>query len=142
LWYRLAADVVVVVHVGYVFFVVLGQLAIWLGLALRWRWIYNSWFRWVHLVMMAIVGLEAVFNITCPLTRAESVLRGWGSEVAAEDSFVGRLLHNLIFVDLPSAVLSALHITFALLVVATFVLAPPRRVGDPSKRTSAPARPA
>jgi hypothetical protein len=126
LLYRFLADVVVAVHVGYVAFVVVGQLLIWAGLALRWAWVRNPVFRWVHLVLMTIVGLEAVFDITCPLTRWEANLRRWAGQEVAGESFLGRLLHNLIFVDLPPAVISALHISFSVLVLGTFILAPPR----------------
>jgi uncharacterized protein YqgC (DUF456 family) len=126
LLYRVLADLIVAVHVGYVTFVVVGQLLIWAGLLLRWRWVCNPVFRWVHLVMMAVVGLEAAFDITCPLTSWEATLRRWAGQEAAGESFLGRLLHDLIFVDLPPSVISALHITFALVVVGTFVLAPPR----------------
>jgi hypothetical protein len=125
LLYRILADAVVAVHVGYVAFVVIGQLLVWAGLLLRWRWVRNPVFRWVHLAMMAVVGLEAVFDIVCPLTRLEATLRRWAGQAAAGESFLGRLLHDLIFVDLPPAVISAIHISFALLVLATFVLAPP-----------------
>jgi hypothetical protein len=125
-FYRYLADLIVAVHVGYVGFVVLGQLAIWLGLLLRWAWVRNAWFRCVHLVMMCIVGLEAAFDITCPLTRWEANLRHLAGQESAGDSFLGRMLHNLIFVSLPEAVITGVHISFALLVVATFLLAPPR----------------
>jgi hypothetical protein len=123
LYYHFLANVIVAVHVAYVSFVVFGQLAIWLGLWLGWSWVRNPWFRWIHLAMMTIVGLEAALDVTCPLTRWEADLRGQ----AEGESFLGRLLHNLIFVNLPPAAITALHITFALLVLATFVLAPPRR---------------
>ncbi len=123
--YGILADAIVAVHVAYVSYVVLGQLAIWLGLALRWRWVRNPWFRWTHLVMMTIVGLEAALNIECPLTRWESGLRELAGEPVSGESFVGRLLHNVIFVDWSAWVVNCLHIAFALLVLGTFVLAPP-----------------
>jgi Protein of Unknown function (DUF2784) len=129
MFYGYLADLIVGVHVGYVSFVVLGQLAIWAGLLLRWPAVRNPWFRWIHLVMMTVVGLEATFNITCPLTHWEARLRRLAGQEVQGESFLGRLLHNLIFVDLPAPVITGLHITFALLVVGTFVLAPPRRFG-------------
>jgi Protein of Unknown function (DUF2784) len=125
--YSVLADVIVAVHVAYVSYVVFGQLLIWLGLALRWQWVRNPWFRWTHLVMMLIVGVEAVLQIECPLTRWANVLRGWAGQPIEGESFVGRLLHNLIFVDLPLWVIDYLHMAFALVVLGTFVLAPPRR---------------
>jgi hypothetical protein len=127
LLYRTLADLIVAIHVGYVSFVVFGQFAIWIGLLLRWRWIRNMWFRSIHLLMIVIVGLEAAFGITCPLTRWEAELRALGGQEVAGDSFLGRLLHNLIFVDLPPAVIAGMHIAFALLVLGTFVLWPPLR---------------
>jgi hypothetical protein len=127
LFFSILADVVVAVHVAYVSFVVLGQLAIMAGLVLRWRWVRNPWFRWAHLLMMTVVGVEAVFDITCPLTGLESWLRRRAGEQAAETSFVGRLLHDLIFIDAGPPAVAALHVGFALLVIGTFVIAPPRR---------------
>lgn len=126
--YGFLADVVVAVHVAYVSFVVFGQLAIWAGLLMGWRSVRNPWFRWIHLAMITVVGLEAALGITCPLTRWEDNLRALAGQQVQGESFLGRLLHNLIFVDLPSGVIAGLHISFALLVLGTFVLAPPRRL--------------
>jgi hypothetical protein len=125
--YGFLADLLVAIHVAYVGFVVLGQLAILVGLALGWRWVRNPWFRWAHLAAILIVGLEAVFAITCPLTRWEVDLRRLAGQTPSGDTFVGRLLNDLIFFDAPPWVLTGLHIGFAVLVLATFVLAPPRR---------------
>lgn len=125
--YGLLADVVVGVHVAYVSYVVFGQLLIWLGLIRGWSWIRNVWFRWTHLVMILIVGGEAALNIECPLTRWERSLRQAAGQAHSDDSFVGRLLHDLIFVDWPPWVIDASHIAFALVVLGTFAFAPPRR---------------
>jgi hypothetical protein len=125
--YRLLADLVVAAHVAYVSYVVVGQLLIWLGLALRWQWVRNPWFRWTHLIMMLIVGGEALLDIECPLTRWERGFRALAGQETSEESFVGRLLHNLIFVSWPPWVINTLHVTFALVVLGTFVLGPPRR---------------
>lgn len=125
--YGLLADVVVGVHVAYVSYVVFGQFLIWMGWALRWKWIRNPWFRWTHLLMMAIVGVEALLNIECPLTRWERSLRVLAGLEVSGESFIGRLLHNLIFVSWPPWVLNSLHVGFALVVLGTFLLAPPTR---------------
>jgi hypothetical protein len=124
--YWLLADVVVAVHVAYVSFVVFGQLAIFLGILLRWQWIRNPWFRWIHLAMIIIVAVEAILDITCPLTTWEYNLRVLAGQEAAAGSFMGRLLHNLMFFSAPRWVFTASYIAFALLVLGTFWLAPPR----------------
>jgi hypothetical protein len=129
--YGLLADLVVAIHVTYVSYVVFGQLLIWLGLALRWKWVRNAWFRWTHLIMMGIVGVEALLDIECPLTRWERSFRELAGQQASTESFVGRLLHDLIFVNWSPWLINSLHIGFALIVLGTFVLAPPRRRSMP-----------
>ncbi len=122
--YHILADLVVAIHVAYVGYVIVGQLAIFAGALLRWKWIRNPWFRWTHLLMMSIVGFEAAADITCPLTSWEDSLRG--GALAGEGTFVGRLLHDLLFIDASPGVIRMMHVCFALLVIGTFVLAPPR----------------
>ncbi|HEY7154599.1 MAG TPA: DUF2784 domain-containing protein [Gemmataceae bacterium] len=133
--YSFLADAVVAIHVAYVSYVVFGQLLIWLGLVLRWRWIRNPWFRWTHLVMMLIVGAEAALRIECPLTNWERSLRELAGQPTSGESFVGQLLHHLIFVNWSEWALNCLHIAFALVVLGTFVLAPPRRRSLISERS-------
>jgi hypothetical protein len=125
--YGFLADLLVAIHTGYVGFVVIGMLLILAGALCHWGWVRNPWFRWAHLVAIAIVGVEAILGITCPLTDWESQLRKLAGHEISEGSFIGRCLDNLLFVSAPEWVLAACHITFALLVVVTFVLFPPRR---------------
>jgi hypothetical protein len=127
--YRLLADLIVTVHSAYVAFVVVGQALILAGLWRGWGWVRNWWFRVAHLVAIAIVALEAVFNVACPLTVWEQRLRELAGQEASRGTFVGDLLHNLIFVDAPPWAFTAAYVAFAVLVAATFVLAPPRRRG-------------
>jgi hypothetical protein len=131
--YRLLADVVVAVHVGYVAFVVVGQLLILFGILFRWAWVRNVWFRVAHLVAILIVAGEAVCDVECPLTRWERELRILGGTPGRGGTFVGNLLHDLIFFDAPPWAFAAAYVAFALLVAATFAIAPPRR------RSHAPA---
>jgi len=125
--YRLLADFVVAVHSAYVAFVVVGQVLILVGLWRSWRWVRNWWFRVLHLVAISIVALEAVFNVACPLTTWEQRLRQLAGDEVSRGTFVGDLLHNLIFVDAPPWAFTAGYVAFAAVVLATFVLAPPRR---------------
>lgn len=123
----LLADVILVLHVAFVAFVVLGQLAILIGLACGWRWVRNPWFRCLHLLAIAIVAGEAVFNLPCPLTVWEAELRHAAGQPVTGETFVGRLLHPLLFWDLGEPWhFNVLHIGFGLFVLVTFLLAPPR----------------
>jgi hypothetical protein len=125
--YRLLADLVVAIHVAYVAFVVVGQLLILVGILCRWRWVRNVWFRAAHLIAIAIVAGEALLDIACPLTVWEQQLRTLGGTPTQGGTFIGNLLHELIFYDAPEWAFTMAYVAFALLVAATFVLAPPQR---------------
>lgn len=124
--YRAIADFVVIIHFSYVAFVVLGLLAILLGLACRGQWVRNPWFRSLHLLAIAIVALEAICGITCPLTTWEKQLRTMAGDPSHEGDFVAEWVHRLMFFDFEPWVFTVSYVLFAVVVVATFVLAPPR----------------
>ena len=76
--FRGAADLVLVVHLAFVLFVVLGGL-----LALRWRRV-----AWVH-VPVALYGAAIEFvGFICPLTPLEVWLRRRGGEGGYEGGFI------------------------------------------------------
>src|SRR2546425_8327969 len=70
-FYRLLADVVLVIHFAFVAFVILGLLAVWTGRFLRWSWVRNFWFRVAHLLAIGIVAAQALGGVICPLTTWE-----------------------------------------------------------------------
>jgi hypothetical protein len=125
--YATLADFLVAFHAAYVAFVVVGLLIIWIGWARGWQWVRNLWFRTVHLIAIVVVGVEAIFAIECPITVWERQLREAAGQPVSDATFIGRLFHNLLFYEhVPPWVFTVLHIGCALLVIATFVLAPPR----------------
>ena len=142
--YRLLADIVVSLHVGYVACVVFGLALILVGKARGWRWTTNRWFRLVHLAMIAGVVLRAALWEECPLTWWERDLRVAAGQVNADGevtfvgSPVGKVLHDLIHPDtqtVPTWVYLPLYSTFGLLILGAFWLSPvnwrPRRDGPP-----------
>ena len=82
LFYRLAADGVVVLHMAYVLIVVLGLPAICWGIVRKQAWVRNAWLRGGHLAMILIVVGEAWAGITCPLTIWEHQRRGGAAVVS------------------------------------------------------------
>ena len=96
-WAKLLADFIVVFHATYVSFVVFGLVLILLGIAFRWGWVRNFWFRALHLAAIGIVVLEAVVGMTCPLTDWEQRLRKMAGEGDYAGDFIGHWAHRLIF---------------------------------------------
>ena len=134
LLYRLAADLIVVVHFAYVAFVVVGLLAIFVGIALRWPWARNLWLRSLHLLAIVIVVAEAVWGITCPLTTWEKQLRLLAGQANYRGDFIASWVHDALFYDAQPWVFTVCYALFGLLVLATFVLAPPRLPRRAAKR--------
>jgi hypothetical protein len=122
------ADLTVFAHFLIVSFCVLGEAAILLGAALRWKWIRNLAFRIVHLGTVLFVALEAILGMTCPLTEWEYRLRGAaGQRYEADLSFLARILRKIIFYDFPHWVFTALYVGFGALILVTFILVRPAR---------------
>ena len=123
--YRMLADAVAVLHFAYVGFVVVGLLMILMGIVLKWQWIRNRWFRIVHLTMIGIVAVEAVLNITCPLTTLEKYWRAKAGDAVYAGSFIGDLVDSILFIDAPEWIIRVGHLVFAMIVFSTLWLAPP-----------------
>ena len=66
-------------------------------------------------------------NVESPLTGWDRHFRELAGQAVTAEPFLGRLLHHLTFVDWPLWFLNRLQFSFALLALATFVLAPPGR---------------
>ena len=125
--YRLAADAVLVLHIGYVSFVLGGFLATLVGVLARWQWVRNFWFRVLHLAAILIVVAESLLGVICPLTTWESELRQLAGQTAYRGDFIAQWLHDLVFFDVQPWILTLCYTLFGLGVLATFILAPPRR---------------
>ncbi|HTZ40473.1 MAG TPA: DUF2784 domain-containing protein [Syntrophales bacterium] len=90
--YRIAADIVIVIHVLWIAFVILGfPFALWLNNA---RW------RLIHLAAVIWMVLMQVNHAICPLTYLEAWLKSEGR--AAEvysGKFIIETIERLIYVD-------------------------------------------
>ena len=80
--YQLLADLVVLVHVAFVVFAVLGGL-----LAARWRRLV-----WIHLPAVIWAVIVEFFGWVCPLTPLENWLRQRGGERGYGADFIARYI--------------------------------------------------
>ena len=124
--YGFLADLIVGVHVAYVGYVVVGLLLIVAGWIMGWKWVRNFWFRMSHLLMMLAVVYEQIMNITCPLSTWERYFRDLAGQPASGETFMGRLLHSILFYNAPDWVFALGYYTFGALIVATFLFCRPR----------------
>lgn len=124
--YGFLADLTVGAHVAYVGYVVIGQLLIVIGWLAGWKWVRNFWFRMSHLVMMLVVVVEQMMNFTCPLSTLEWYLRGLAGQPISGETFMGRMLHSILFYDAPPWVFAVGYYTFGALILTTFLFCRPR----------------
>ncbi|MBW1674665.1 MAG: DUF2784 domain-containing protein, partial [Deltaproteobacteria bacterium] len=97
----LLADIIAIIHLGYVIYVILGFILIVVGIILRWKWIRNLPFRITHLLAIVGVACEALLGVNCPLTVLECKLR-YASNLSEERvSFIGAIVDSLLFYNAP-----------------------------------------
>jgi hypothetical protein len=125
LFYRIAADAMVLLHMAYVLVVVLGLPAIWIGILFGHRWARNFWWRCGHLSMILIVVWETWAGITCPLTTWEQQLRELAQQETYSGDFIANHVHDWLFYDLPVWVFTMAYTGFGFLVLLSFLIAPP-----------------
>lgn len=85
--YRALADLVLVVHLAFVFFVVLGGL-----LVLRWPWV-----AYLH-IPAAIWGIFIEYSGgICPLTPLENSLRQSGGQAGYSGGFINHYIQPVLY---------------------------------------------
>jgi len=121
------ADLIALIHLGYVIFVILGFILIVAGIIGSWRWVRKSWFRFLHLAAIIAVAAEAMLGLNCPLTVWEFKLRYSTVSFQERISFIGSLIDSILFYEAPAWLFAAVYAGFAMLVLITFIMAPPKR---------------
>ena len=87
MFFRLAADAVLLLHLGFILFVALGALP-----ALRWRWLV-----FVHLPALAYGLAIELIGWMCPLTPLEVALHDRALAAGVGPSRLARLLEMVIY---------------------------------------------
>lgn len=126
--YAILADLVVAIHVLYVAYVVLGQVVIVIAGTFQRQWGRNRWFRMSHLAAIAFVAYEESVGMQCPLTTWEWALRERAGQTIEQGSFIGRFLHDMLFIThtfSPDS-LVVMHYAAAIVVLQGVLLYPPR----------------
>src|SRR6266545_1589691 len=128
MWYGIAADLMVAIHVAIVAYVILGQLAIIIAAPMKWQWARNPWFRFTHLLVIGIVAYEAIYGLRWPLTVWEEQLRAMGGQTfSGSDTCMGRIWHSVLFIEGGSEMVFTVgYLAVFILVVEGLIMYPPR----------------
>ena len=123
---RAFADLVLLTHIAFVGFVVVGLLVILGGGYRGWKWIRNPWFRAAHLAAIALVVVQAWFGIVCPLTVLEMHLREAAGDSTYGGTFIAHWLRRLLFYDAPPWAFGVCYTLFGLAVIGSWLKFRPR----------------
>jgi hypothetical protein len=129
--YRTLADLVLLTHVGFVVFVVVGLLVILIGGFSSWSWVRNPWFRAMHLVAIGIVTVQAWLGVICPLTTLEMFLRDKAGDSTYDGTFIAHWLQKFLYYEAPWWVFVACYTLFGMAVVGSWVMFRPRAFRSP-----------
>ena len=102
---RIAADFLVLVHMIFILYVVVGGI-----LAFKWRWTI-----WMHLPCALYGVLIEFWGWVCPLTPLENDLRKAAGQAGYQGGFVE---HYILPVVYPTALTRSVQIVLGLLVIA------------------------
>ena len=116
--FRIAADILVVLHLGFILFVVLGGLAV----------LKRGRLAWLHLPAAAWGALIVINGWICPLTPLEQYLRRAGGQAGYSGGFIDHYLMPIIYpVGLTRGLQIALGLGLLLLNAGIYVVVWRRR---------------
>ncbi len=121
----LFADLILFIHVAYAALVLGGLLAVPLGARLGWRWVRIPAFRRAHVACTAVVAVEALIGMTCPLTWVEHLLLVASGTAGYDRSFVGHLLYRLLYYDAPLWMFTVAYVALSMAVTFLYYHIPP-----------------
>jgi hypothetical protein len=135
MFWRIIADLIVLVHFLFVVFMVVGFLFTFAAVVYVFRRHgrferFFGWkvFRWVHVCGIAFVGSLAALERYCPLTILENSLRSRSQNGGQyTGSFIVHYVEKLLYPNVPSIAILIPTIFVAVFTILFFALRPPWR---------------
>jgi hypothetical protein len=124
------AGLVLAAHVSIILFNLFGLFAIPLGGWRGWAFVRIRWWRALHLAILALVAVQALFGRACFLTLWQAGLASGAGEAASEAPLIQRWVEGIIYWPLPLWVFATLYVAVCLYVGLLWFLVPPRRAAE------------
>ena len=131
----IAATLILLVHLAIVAFNVFGLVAIPLGKWLRWNFVRDFWWRFAHVLTLAVVALQAVLGRACFLSIWENALRA-NADAAAPAPMIATWINGVLYWPLPLWVFAAGYVGVLLYALMLWRWVPPR-IMHPTRMSSA-----
>jgi Protein of Unknown function (DUF2784) len=121
-----SADMVLITHVAFAAFVVVGLLLIVTGGFRKWHWVRNPWFRLAHMAAIAAVVVESWSGVACPLTTLEMSLRERAGEASYGGSCIAYWLQRLLYYEAPPWAFAVSYTLFGMAALGGWIAFRPR----------------
>lgn len=118
---------VLAVHVAVIAFNIFGLVAVTLGAWRGWAFVRGFWWRALHLALLFIVALQALFGRACFLTLWQAALEQTAGESASPEPLIARWVDSVIFWNLPIWFFAVLYIAVLIYALALWRWVPPIR---------------
>lgn len=115
------------VHVAVIAFNVFGLIVIPLGAWRGWAFVRGFGWRAVHLALLFVVALQALFGRACFLTLWQAALEQNAGETAPREPLIARWVDSVIFWNLPIGFFAALYVAVLIYALALWRWVPPAR---------------
>ncbi len=128
MFYKIIADIIVVLHFIWIVFMLLGFFLTIYGFL--WEKFFDWWlFRTLHLSGILFVGILTLLRRFCPLTILENLSRvRYSSENTYPGSFIVHYIENLVYPDVNQTLLRILTVLVALFILVVYTIRPPTKI--------------
>lgn len=121
------AFAVLAVHLGVIAFNVFGLVAVPMGAWRGWTFVRIFWWRALHLALLCVVALQALFGRACFLTLWQAALEQDAGAPASRAPLIARWIDSVIFWNLPIWVFATLYGAVLIYALALWRWVPPQR---------------
>ena len=123
--YKVLADVIVVMHFGWILFLLTGFILIPAGF--WWRRFFDLWlFRTIHLGGIIYASLLTIMGKFCPLTVWEYNLRQkYDPDLVYPGSFIISHIEKLVYPDVNPLIVQIPTVFIAVFTILVFIVRPP-----------------
>ncbi len=128
MFYKIFADIIVVLHFIWIIFMLLGFSLTICGFF--WKKFFDWWlFRTLHLSGIIFVGLLTLLRRFCPLTILENLSRArYEPESTYPGSFIVHYIEKLVYPDVNQIFLRLATILGALFILVVYIIKPPTKI--------------
>jgi hypothetical protein len=128
MFYKITADIIVVLHFIWIIFMLLGFFLTIYGFF--WKEFFEWWlFRTLHLSGILFVGILTALRRFCPLTILENISRArYDPEATYPGSFIVHYIERLVYPNVSQFLLRAGTVIVALFTLVIYIIIPPKKI--------------